>query len=509
MITKKLTIFTTFLILTNFAWAQVELLSSATRPKISEVKKFHAAGKRSQATLVSGGRFNLKFFRDSLEQGAPQFIAKLEKAYPNGTFVFMGRDTQLIADMVDAFYESIGQKGRVVQLGVSKPTLVGMDADSIMSYLEYYDIKLDSLSEKSPTILVDTISSGEVIGGSLISGRQGRFILQTVYKKWMDNGKNPTELLNRFNMIGMQVSTFQDGDPSNAKRYRRIDRLQEATLANSNFLTSPGIDKNAIGNNFVIPLISDTRELFNEAGYDHFTATWHDKYQSPKLVDGKLLPNPGSLMPKEYRDSVLWIQHEIIDIVDMPSFKDRVLEEARKLGVVFKLQDAVTAKVEKIGPAVNLDVEYRNRIKLLFANLSPLGKEKDYNKIKANNATVRLTNNGSDVLASMANQQSVDAPRFFEISLMALIELYESDRIGARDFRRILTVLIGLKPIEGSDFFKMAKANYKKVLPLEIMLGRDAEREKLLNQGGITGKNYRLLIENGNLKMSCQFAYGA
>ena len=115
-----------FLLLLSFgAYAQTELLNEPLRPSIGVVREKYDTIQVAANQLATGSRINFAYFRDSIEDGAPQFITKLEKAYPNGTYMFIGRDTQLIADVVDAFYISIGHKDRVKQVGVSTPTLAG------------------------------------------------------------------------------------------------------------------------------------------------------------------------------------------------------------------------------------------------------------------------------------------------------------------------------------------------------------------------------------------------
>lgn len=100
----------------------------------------------------------------------------------------------------------------------------------------------------------------------------------------------------------------------------------------------------------------------------------------------------------------------------------------------------------------------------------------------------------------------VQATKYFEIVLDSLETLYNEDKIGARDFRRILAYVMSFKDLSPGAI-KMIQERYKTVLPIEIMLSREGEREKYLSDSGTFLKNYKLLIKNGQLPLSCRFAY--
>lgn len=493
------------LLISNLAFAKDNLLNSTLRPSISEVQKAIETLQIPNNVLVRGDRFALQHFRTTLEQDAPQFVARLEKANPHATFLFLGRDTQLISDVVNAFYLSIGQSNRVKQVGVSSPTLAGADEDTIMKYLEQYGITIENLKKSNrPMVLIDTISKGEVIDGELISGRQGRVLLQVVYKKWIEAGLDPKELVKKFMLVGMQVSTFRVGNADNNLRYRDISEINLAIELNQQKLDGDQKNNQKIGRNFVVPLIQDTRNLFNEAGYDHFTATWHDKYQPPILKEGKYIQNPGPQMPIEYRWSVLWMQKEIVNFVFTENFKSRVLAEGRNIGVEFDIKN--DAKVKTIDKKVNYEKVLGESLKQQIKDLQILGKEYTYDKVNFNGQTIKLTDNGSAILKLIIDPKSLNSGYYHEQVLEALINLYQLNKIGSRDFKRLFELSLSFKDIQNQDILMMAQKNYKKVLPLEVFLGKESERKEALKLGGFLSKNYQKIIDN--LALSCQFIYG-
>ena len=129
-----------------------------------------------------------------------------------------------------------------------------------MDYLAQYGITIDALKKSTkPMVLVDTISKGEIIEGELVSGRQGRYILQVVYQKWIEAGNDPKDLLKKFNLVGMQVSTFREGERSNNYRYGDIDGLDQITAENETRLTSGNFSLEKLGRTIKVALIKDTQ----------------------------------------------------------------------------------------------------------------------------------------------------------------------------------------------------------------------------------------------------------
>ena len=80
--------------------------------------------------------------------GVVSIIEDLEKFYPGGMYIFMGRDSADIGDAVDLAYLKMGQRCRVIRLGVSKNSWWNDNGDA-----KTYDAMKESLGS--------LISSGE------------------------------------------------------------------------------------------------------------------------------------------------------------------------------------------------------------------------------------------------------------------------------------------------------------------------------------------------------------
>ena len=91
-----------------------------------------------------------------------QYIAQMETAFPGLTYVFLGRDTSLIASAVEAFYLSIGESGRVVQLGIGAEALKEMTAAEITTLLATNGFRvLNKEGLEHPYIFMDRTTNFE------------------------------------------------------------------------------------------------------------------------------------------------------------------------------------------------------------------------------------------------------------------------------------------------------------------------------------------------------------
>lgn len=72
-----------------------------------------------------------------LDENGPEMIAALEAYYPGAIYATLGRDAFPIADVLEAFYFSLGIEGRVVRLGASTATFqtIGQDQHGV-AFLE-------------------------------------------------------------------------------------------------------------------------------------------------------------------------------------------------------------------------------------------------------------------------------------------------------------------------------------------------------------------------------------
>lgn len=330
-----------FLFLPLFALA-ASIYDNPLRPTIPEVIQYTKDEKKSgKDDVTTSGRFDPSRFLKAIDADGPAFIAKLEAAHPDARFVFMGRDTQVLADMTEAFYLSIGQKDRVVRLGVSRRSLDGLSDKDVMLYLKHFGLDLNTIEKDRPFVLVDTVSGGGHQDGVLVSGRQGRAILQVIFNEWIASGRKAEALLGKVDMVGLLVSTFQASDAANKKRYLDLEKGKERKEKNKKILAGK---KDVVGRDFVVASIPDTKNVFNEAGYDHHTGAWHDRFMTPKKEGAKLVPNPGTAMPKDQKKAVLWMQLKILELIEKKQFTQRTIKAGTERGISFGNMGALSCR---------------------------------------------------------------------------------------------------------------------------------------------------------------------
>ncbi len=308
-----------------------DLVDKPTRPTIGEIKEVADQLPRNipyPHFLVERHSHTVDFEKwlAIMKQEAPEFIATLEKSFPGATWAFIGRDMQAIADLVESFYESIGQHGRVVRLDCSSPTFIRASPNDIVDYVTEHGFSLKTFKTDHPFILVDAVSGGY--------GSQGRQIIDAVYSKYRSQGGKPAELLRKFNFLGLIVSTFNNAKnkPNPVKQFdERIRDLEYYYLTHSKKFVK-------FGEKFWI-WTYEAKNDFNESGYYHFVGGWHGQFGSfQRDKEGKVFTEPLNNSPdytKELRFSVMRFQRDLIEMSSALEFLERVKGAAKEMGYEF------------------------------------------------------------------------------------------------------------------------------------------------------------------------------
>ncbi len=351
----------------SFAANYAELLASHTRPtmkvigeSVEAIERFHAqrsanvppammrnlnpshpmyaqmmtrAGQAHPSQLLNPRNESFEPYVNRLIDGAPVLIAAMEKTFPGATWAFVGRDSQLIGDIVEAFYLSLGQEDRVVRIGVSKPTFQnGVSDDLLMRYLADHGLALDEIRTAHPFILVDTISQGY--------GRQARQMVATVYSHYQARGFNPAALLRKVNIFGLRVSTFSGAD--------HPVTFAEAFLREQEAIYSAGHRADFFDQHQIL-VFPEPIPLFNESGYEHFTFAWHGPFGPFQSVEnGRIETTPGTLSQPPIRDAILYQQAKLHRAGSSVKFLQQVIQEAKKIEYEFPLQRPASSQLEPV-----------------------------------------------------------------------------------------------------------------------------------------------------------------
>jgi hypothetical protein len=234
-----------------------------------------------------------------------------------------------------------------------------------------------------------------------------------------------------------------------------------------------------------------------------YYSEWNDKYGAiQRNGDGKLFTTPIGYFDHLVKLDTFNVNIEAIRFATSPEMHEQINALAGNHSVVFEK----SAVVQKSPKKISFDKKLKETLNARLANLSELPSEKTYGQYAVSNASLKLTNNGSAVAEILSSNEALQAEKYFELSLKALTVLYEGNKIGARDFRRIFAHILTLKPVESPQFIQRVAKESRNILPLEIMFGREGEREKYLSQPSELGKkNYEAFLRGGQIGLSCKF----
>ncbi len=306
---------------TKFPQAIQDLLKSEDRPTIAQfieaMDKSYGSNWRKEKNPFSTGWSTR--VTDSANSVA-NVIVSLEKAYPGATYYPLGRDVVLLGDIVDAFYLSLNQPGRIHRLdasGTSFPNYYGANEKTFEKdrYILNGFMKTNGIDvfENSPVpqIMFDVTSWRTT--------SQSRQLIRAVYQTFSNAGGNPKDLFNRVNFIGIPMG-FSNGatirPELDVENYKAIE--QES-------ITDEGPDH---------PLFLDgdvTARLT-------YTDAWHPMFEKfvPKDNDTVVTSIPASTgFEKSSRPKLLGELFEAITTVQTLEFLERVRNRSLYYGYEF------------------------------------------------------------------------------------------------------------------------------------------------------------------------------
>jgi len=238
---------------------------------------------------------------------AARMIAAFEYAFPNAIWAFIGRDSSIFADLFTAFYFSVGQENRVIQVGMSRPTLKEDPSILYPKLLRYLTETLQIGKKNVPYVFVDVVSKG--------GGVQGRTILQVLGDHLLSKGIDDSQLFKRFNFIGLHCFNTEQIPDDWVNIHQVIDEQRRVADQNRILMYSDG--RNKTGDDaFVRP---------NEAGYTHWIGRWHGSYGILREgEDGKISASYGAPEEKEIQEAWLLYRKHIIKTAISESFRNEV-----------------------------------------------------------------------------------------------------------------------------------------------------------------------------------------
>lgn len=276
------------------------LLELDHKPTITELKQELADEPRT-SELANKGTPGLQAM---IMTSAPAAIAAFEKAYPGATYAALGRDSSFLGDILDAFYQSQGQAGRVVRVNASGASRTNDQA--LIQFLKASGVDANRLESSVPFIMFDQTRYNQ--------SSQSVSFLSAVYSVARDSGCSDDCMLNKFNFINTGAGLNQ--------------------MYGQNVVGKTEVDA------FFRELrVSGVPTGLLSVAVDHsltYTSEYHDKFSAFFVDrDGVTKTHAGAMSPDSVRIQILADMANTIHTVSSPEFLADVRLEAFLLGYDF------------------------------------------------------------------------------------------------------------------------------------------------------------------------------
>ncbi len=254
-------------------------------------------------------------------QNAAIIIASMERAFPGATYLGLGRDVALLTDLLDGFYQSIGQPNRVRRLDASGPSFPHYynattessqnDRELLFDFLRSNGLSFEKMNDDYPFVVFDVTSWR--------STSQSRQLIRAAYQSYSLQGGDLKKLYDRVNFVGISMS---GGTESNViKPSLNIEQLKESER--SHITTEGPVHP------FYLPKVTSSLT---------YTTGWHEMFGPfHRTADGRVSTTPGADVPSAH-ETILGEMFDVMKIVRDPTFIDLVKKAALELGYEFPLK---------------------------------------------------------------------------------------------------------------------------------------------------------------------------
>ncbi len=299
-----------------------KLLDSPTRPTIADVER-EMSPKNFPQVLLSTPNLKVSYVRFN---AIDKLIAELEWAYPGAIYMPLGRDVVILGDIIDAFYRSQGQPGRVIRLNASGPSL-NVSEEMIARFVQSSGVDIKNL-KKSPGYIIFDGSSYNLPNQS-----QSTKILNAVYKEYVRQGGKEKDLLTKFAFFNLFSQAFASVTVEPNLDRKKFLREQLNHLKNNSFVEIPN-------------------KTFAASESSYAASEWHLSFGLlQEMPDGTVAAalHPSDLMPLQWRQQILKEVLFIMTVVETPTFRKKVRQRAKELGYDFKIRRKKKSCYQVIG----------------------------------------------------------------------------------------------------------------------------------------------------------------
>ena len=284
-----------------------DLLSLTRRPS---VEKVFNAYQGNLPSLPSEPQRNKRggLWMETIKQEMPRVIAELEYAYPGAIWAALGRDAVAIVDILEAFYLSVGQSGRVARIEASTATFRS-SSDDFIKMLEQAGLPKDvkNVENMRPFIILDRTSYG--------AASQSTLLTKHIYDHYISK-----QVVNSSTSLFGKVAVVSSASGQDITR-ESVNRVVRGDIGHGlshripvRILTSKGL-----GN-------------FTDQGHQEWHQTFDQIVTDPDGHVGGLITGDSS---PQHKQVAIWMMLEAYAVVRTPGFLEAVRQEAQNLGYNF------------------------------------------------------------------------------------------------------------------------------------------------------------------------------
>ena len=291
--------------LTLASWDDLE--NSRTRPTIADVEREVLSEVLSQPVPLTFGHT-----LDSMLPAIASLIAELEKVYPGSVYMPLGRDVVFTGDVIDAFFRSQGQTGRVLRLNSSGQSL-GVEKPMIARFVQSSGVDIKNLASGPGYIIFD------VSNYHLPDRSQSTKILSAVYQEYVRLGGQAKDIVRKFAFFNLHHGSSS--------------RIVDNTLNPDEFFRKQSTYLEA--NPSSIPSLALTAQTALRG-----QSEWHAEFALlQQMPDGSVMaPPPLEPFAISTRQNILQEMKMALVAVRQPQFIELVQKRANELGYEFKLK---------------------------------------------------------------------------------------------------------------------------------------------------------------------------
>jgi hypothetical protein len=446
------------------------LLSQPGRPTVADVKTLLETLPALQEPKFGNTSSNKDH---SLEQriyseGA-RVIAQLEYLFPGATIAPLGRDAAILGDIVDAFYQSIGQQGRVQRLNASTSSFKNDPNGTLaLEFLKSNGLNLDRDYQGPPFIIFDRTSYS--------ANSQTTQLINAGYRAYAAEHGEVESLLRRFNLV-----SSHDGNQS-----KMMPLTNKASIDNYFKAVETHVRQTKSSPSHVIGLGTTLVD----------SPAWHDTFGAFYNEGNRIVTRPGTLANEQIRRSVLAEMHLAIKIVSSPEFLERVKAQARELGFEFPMH--------RIFDPLDLkpfEINIEELSKEFFELVGSFPEEGNAYILKKDKSLPRFTPNGKRMSGWIHQhlyniEDNAKAAELYELFFYGVFRAREANRISPRDAKYLVAELLGTLRLteEFVDTFRAIFKNKPELQELWIKKREYFEDSDPQRKGGTSvPNNYRLL----------------